>query len=199
MLSSPKPKKISAKLILLFILLIYIKKQRTEVSWVTSKIDGKQYVVQNKPNKQIAADRLAQIKQNLKKLVSYCNNSFSKDERVQRLNLKFDPDAVAEGSEDATYTTYTLNKGEKMVFCLRTRDYEDRIHDLNLLTFVAVHELGHICSVSTGHNDEFNKNFQFLIQQAVKCGIYTPEDYRIRPKKYCGIEVTDTPLGQEYF
>lgn len=186
-------------LILLFIFLIYIKKQRTEVSLVTSRIDGQQYVVQNKPNKQLAADRLSQIKQNLNQLVEYCNKNYAKDERVARMNLKFDPNAIAEGTEDARYTTYTLNKGEKMVFCLRTRDYQDHIHDLNLLTFVAVHELGHICSVTTGHNDEFNTNFQFLIQNAVKCGIYSPEDYRINPKKYCGIEVTDTPLGQEYF
>lgn len=186
-------------LILLFILLIYIKKQRTEVAWVTSRVDGQQYVVQNKPDKQIAADRLAQIKQNLVKLVSYCNQNHPKDERVQRMNLKFDPNAIAEGTEDARYTTYTLNKGEKMVFCLRTRDYQDHIHDLNLLTFVAVHELGHIMTISEGHTEEFNKNFQFLIQQAVKCGVYSPEDYRINPRKYCGIEVTDTPLGQEYF
>lgn len=186
-------------LILLFIFLIYIKKQRTEVSFMTSRIDGKQYVVQNKPGKQLAADTLSQIKQNLVKLVQYCNQSYPKDERVQRLNAKFDPDAVSEGTDDARYTTYTLNKGEKMVFCLRTRDSQDNIHELNLLTFVAVHEMGHICSVTTGHNDEFNKNFEFLIQNAVKCGIYTPEDYRVSPRKYCGIEVTDTPLSQKYF
>ena len=179
--------------------MIYIKKQRTEVSWITSHVDGKQYVVQNKPGKQLAADRLAQIKQNLIKLVAYCNQNHPNDERVTRLNLKFDPDAISEGTEDARYTTYTLNKGEKMVFCLRTRDYQDQIHSLNLLTFVAVHEMGHVCSVTEGHNDEFNTNFQFLIKQAVKCGIYTPEDYRVNPQKYCGIEVTDTPLGQEYF
>lgn len=186
-------------LLLLFILLIYIKKERTEVAWVTSQVDGKQYIVQNKPDKQMAADRLAQIKQNLNKLVEYCVQNFPEDERVLRLQSKFDPDAVSEGTEDARYTTYTLNKGEKMVFCLRTRDYDDRIHDINLLTFVAVHEMAHIASVTTGHNEEFNKNFQFLIQQAVKSGIYTPEDYRMSPRKYCGIEVTDTPLGQEYF
>lgn len=186
-------------LILLFILLIYVKKQRTEVSLVTSRIDGQQYVVQNKPDKQNAADKLAQIKQNLVKLVEYCNQSFPKDERVIRLNSKFDPNAIAEGTEDARYTTYTLNKGEKMVFCLRTRDYQDHVHELNLLTFVAVHELGHIMTLSEGHTPEFNKNFQFLIQQAVKCGIYSPEDYRVNPQKYCGIEVTDTPLGKEYF
>lgn len=186
-------------LLLLFILLIYVKKQNTEVTLVTSNIDGKQYVVQNKPNKQKAADVLAQIKRNMVRLVDYCNSNQPKDERVKRLVLKFDPDAIAEGTEDAKYTTYTLNKGEKMVFCLRTRDHQDNVHDVNLLTFVAIHELGHICSKTTGHTPEFNTNFQFLIQLAVKAGIYNPVDYRKTPQKYCGIEVTDTPLGQEYF
>lgn len=186
-------------LILLFILLIYIKQQRTEVAWVTSKVDGRQYIVQNKKDKQIAADKLALIRQNLVKLVEYCNQNHPKDERVKRMQLKYDPDSIAEGTEDARYTSYTLNKGEKMVFCLRTRDYDDEIHDINLLLFVAIHELAHIMTISEGHTPEFNKNFQFLIQEAVKSGIYQPVDYRVSPRKYCGIEVTDTPLGQEYF
>jgi len=179
--------------------MIYIKKQRTEVSLVRSSIDGQEYVVQNKPDKQKAADCLAQIKLNLVRLVDHCKSTNAKDERVKRMVLKFDPNAIAEGDESARYTTYTLNKGEKMVFCLRTRDYNDHVHDVNLLTFVAVHELGHIMTVSEGHTPEFNKNFQYLIQEAVKAGIYTPIDYRRNPKPYCGIEVTDTPLGQEYF
>lgn len=186
-------------LLLLFIFLIYIKKQRTEVSFVTSKVDGQRYVVQNKPDKQQAADTLAQIKKNMMNLVEYCKNNQSKDERIKRLILKFDPNAIAEGTEDARYTTYTLNKGEKMVFCLRTRDNQDHVHDVNLLTFVAIHELGHICTISTGHTPEFNKNFQYLIELAVKAGIYTPVDYRKNPQPYCGIDVTDTPLGQEFF
>lgn len=179
--------------------MIYIKKQRTEVSVVISTIDGQEYVVQNKPDKQRAADTLAKIKRNLVTLVEHCKSTNGKDERVKRIAVKFDPDALAEGDEDARYTTYTLNKGEKMVFCLRTRDYNDNVHNVNLLTFVAVHELAHIASESIGHTAEFNKNFQYLIQEAVKAGIYTPVDYRRNPKPYCGIEVTDTPLGQEYF
>jgi hypothetical protein len=186
-------------LLLIFIFMIYIKKQRTEVSLVRSSVDGQEYVVQNKPDKQRAADTLAKIKGNLVRLVDHCKSSYPKDERVGRISVKFDPNAIAEGDDDARYTTYTLNKGEKMVFCLRTRDYNDHVHDVNLLTFVAVHELAHIASKSIGHTAEFNKNFQFLIQEAVKAGIYTPVDYRRDPKPYCGIEVTDTPLGQEYF
>lgn len=179
--------------------MIYIKKEKTEVSLVKSSIDGVEYVVQNKPNKEAAANALAQIRSNLVRLVDYCKSKHGKDERIQRLITKFDPNAIAEGDEDARYTTYTLNKGEKMVFCLRTRDYNDHVHDVNLLTFVAIHEMAHITSTSIGHTPEFNKNFEFLIQEAVKAGIYQPVDYRRNPQPYCGINVTDTPLGKEYF
>jgi hypothetical protein len=186
-------------ILLVFILLIYLKKENTEVVLVRSKIDGREYVVQNKPDRQQAADALAQIKRNMSTLLDYCASKHSKDDRIVRLTQKFDPNAISEGTEDAKYTTYTLNKGEKMVFCLRTRDTKDNVHDVNLLTFVAVHEMAHVMTLSEGHTDEFNKNFQFLIKEAVKAGVYRPEDYRTSPKQYCGISVTDTPLGNEEF
>ncbi len=174
-----------------------MRKDNTEVTLVRSNIDGKQYIVQNKPDKQAAADALAQIKRNMSTLMEYCATRHSKDERIIRLNSKFDPNDISEGTEDAKYTTYTLNKGEKMVFCLRTRDTRDHVHDVNLLTFVAVHEMAHVMTLSEGHTEEFNKNFQFLIKEAVKAGIYRPENYRDSPRQYCGISVTDTPLGNE--
>ena len=186
-------------ILLCLIALIYIKRDYTEVTIVKSRIDGKDYVVQNKPDKFMAADLLAKIKQNMITLLNHCNKQYEKDENIARLYGRFDADAIAEGTEDARYTTYTLNKGEKMVFCLRTRDTDDRIHDENLMTFVAVHEMAHVMTVSEGHTEEFNKNFKFLIQEAVKIGIYKPINYRESPQRYCGINVTDTPLGSETF
>lgn len=186
-------------ILLLLIGLIYVKRERTEVTMVRSTVDGEQYAVQNKPDKQNAADTLARIKRNMMILMDHCVTNIKDDKRVERLKLKFDPSAIAEGTDDARYTTYTLNKGEKMVFCLRTRDINDNVHDVNLLTFVAVHEMAHVMTLSEGHTEEFNKNFKFLITEAVKTGIYKPVNYRVHPQKYCGIDVTDTPLGNESF
>jgi hypothetical protein len=116
--------------------------------------------------------------------------------RVDRLIKRFQPDRIGEGNEDIKYTTFTLNKGEKVVFCLRARDEDDRVHDLAMMTFVAIHEMGHITSVTEHHTDEFRSNFRWLLNHAVKCGIYTPEDFRANPRRYCGIDVTETPLNQ---
>lgn len=188
-------------LLLLFILVVYIRRRDTdtEVVLVRSSIDGREYIVQNKPDKELAANALAIVRKDLMKFVDMLGIKEEKDPRTQRLKTKFNPDAISEGTEDARYTTYTLNKGEKMVFCLRTRDAADNVHRTTLLLFVAIHELGHICTLSEGHTEEFNVNFKWLIEKAVDYGIYSPENFRKTPETYCGIEVTDTPLEDKYF
>ncbi len=194
-------------LILLF-MFIWFRKSSTEVATVKSRIDGRDYIVQNKPDKQQAADMLAQVRQRMINLVDYMKNNTNevnenKDdekqygsyaERINRLVMRFNPNKISEGNEDTKFTTYTLNKGEKVVFCLRARDEDDRVHDLNLMTFVAIHELAHITSVTEHHTPEFKSNFAWLLKCAVKCGVYKPEDFNKYPRNYCGIPVTDTPL-----
>jgi hypothetical protein len=188
-------------LFLVFIFFIYMQRREdnTEVVLVRSSVDGREYIVQNKPDKQEAANALATVRADLMKFVQLLQSKNGKDPRVQRLVSKFNPDAISEGTEDARYTSYTLNKGEKMVFCLRTRDHADHVHRTSLLLFVAIHEIAHIATVSEGHTDEFNDNFKWLIERAVEYGIYTPENFRASPKKYCGIDVTDTPLDDKFF
>lgn len=175
------------------------REENTEVVLVRSSVDGREYIVQNKPDKQEAANALATVRADLMKFVQLLQSKEAKDPRVQRLSTKFNPDAISEGTEDARYTSYTLNKGEKMVFCLRTRDHTDHVHRTSLLLFVAIHEIAHIATISEGHTDEFNENFKWLIERAVEYGIYTPENFRARPQKYCGIDVTDTPLDDKFF
>ena len=33
----------------------------------------------------------------------------------------------------------------------------------------------------------------FLLQNAAQLKIYDPEDYKKKPKKYCGMEISDNP------
>ena len=65
--------------------------------------------------------------------------------------------------------------------------------ELNTLVFVGIHELSHIASVTKGHGDEFWDNFKFLLENAVKAKIYTPEDYSKESVDYCGMKITDSP------
>lgn len=213
----------------LVLLIVWIVQKRSngsnvDVVAVRSAVDGREYTVQNKPDKQQAANLLAQIRAKMIRLVDYVTKTNgngggnngpkaqpederqygSYEERAARLAKRFDADRISEGNEDPRYTTYTLNKGDKVVFCLRARGEDDRIHDLPMMTFVAVHELAHIASVTEHHTPEFASNFAWLLRNAVACGIYTFEDFKTRPRRYCGIDVTDTPLdssngGLEHF
>jgi hypothetical protein len=198
--------------LIVLLLLMWSQKSSTEVSVVRSSVDGREYVVQNKADKQQAADMLAQVRQRMITLVNYLKKTGGKvtgknedaqkdqkqygtyEERVKRVASRFNPDRISEGNEDVRYTTYTLNKGEKIVFCLRARGEDDRVHDLSLMTFVAIHEMAHIASVSEHHTPEFQANFAWLLRNAIDCGVYRYEDFKAQPRRYCGIDVTDTPI-----
>ena len=65
--------------------------------------------------------------------------------------------------------------------------------DENTLTFVAIHELAHIATKSVGHKQEFWDNFKFLLTNAREAGLYKPEDYKRKPREYCGMKITDNP------
>lgn len=186
-------------LVVILLFLLYFKNSNGEVTNVKSHFDGHSYIVQNKKDKKEAAELLAKTREKLISLINGLKQKHKEDDRVERLASKFQPDKISEGNEDSNYTTYTLNKGEKIVFCLRTRDKNDNLHDLNMITFVAIHELAHIMTKSTGHTEEFQKNFEFLLQEAVDLGLYQPINYRENPTTYCGIPVTDTPLNNSYF
>lgn len=179
----------------LYIIYMYTQRGSGDVTMVQSKIDGKMYLVRNLEDKQKAADTLANISRELQQFVQYLQQRHQQNnEAVNRLVSRFDPDQISEGDYDVRYTTYTLNKGEKIVFCLRSREQQEEIHQHNLILFVAIHELAHIMTESHGHTEEFKKNFKFLLNEAVSAGIYTPENFKENPQSYCGITVTDSPL-----
>lgn len=165
-----------------------------EVEYVKSSVDGKEYLVQSLPDKKEAANLLAQIIANLQKLVKYLEETQPDDERTVRIVKNFNVDAISEGSENSKYTSYSVNKGEKVILCLRSRDSANRLMDLNTMMFVAIHELGHISSKTIGHDETFWTNFKWLLQHAIKIGVYQEQDFKKKPVEYCGIQITDSPL-----
>jgi len=182
-------------LFLILMVLFYFKRQNDDIVMVKATTDGREYLVQNKKDKQQAAELLASLRVKLNELVDSLKQKHPENAAVGRLVEKFNANRISEGGKDKSYTTYTLNKGEKIVFCLRARDEKDDLHDLNLMAFVAIHELAHIMTLSTGHTAEFQQNFAFILKEAVAFGIYRPVNYRNQPTNYCGINVTDTPLN----
>ena len=155
--------------------------------------DNKMYYVQNFEDNKEAADILSGISKQCSALVENLTVKYPNDSDVLRLQKKFNPDNMREAVDSNGQTSYTINKGEMVHLCLRHKDDEKSLHDHNLLMFVTIHELAHIMSKSIGHNQEFYKNFKFLLTEAVEAGIYSPVNFQSNPVKYCGVNVTNNP------
>ena len=172
-----------------------------EVTYVTSNVDGNKYLVRDLPDQQQSADILAQVAQRLQKLVD--NLSMNRDKypefskAIDLMSKRYNPNNITEGGLRHDFTTYTVNKGEEISFCLRTRNTDNSLHDLNLIMFVALHELAHIASVQDdpGHKTkEFKDNFRFIVKKAVEMGVWQYTDFRSSPRMYCGTLVNTVPV-----
>jgi hypothetical protein len=142
---------------------------------------------------ELAANLLAQVTQKMKDVVEYLKKKHPEDPRTVRLVEGFNPKTISETLPTSELTAFSENKGEKIAFCLNTTKEGNRLIDLNTLTFVALHELSHVCTESIGHNQEFWQNFKWVLQNAKAAGIYNPIDYKKNPEEYCGMKINDNP------
>ena len=172
---------------------IYFDSDHFQLKCVVSTVDGQSYCVRERNKIDLVVDLLANVTQKMSKLVDYMDDTYPDRKEVQRLKKRFNPKKIKETLPTSKYTAYSENKGEKLAFCVTTKKTNNELIDETTLTFVAIHELGHIGSKSIGHNDEFWGNFKFLLDNAVKIGIYNPIDYKKENKNYCGMKITDNP------
>jgi hypothetical protein len=179
--------------VLLFCLKIYSESDAYNLKCIISEVDGQKYCVRERSKMQLAANLLANVTNKCKDLVSYCGKKHPDNEKVQRLMQKFNPTKISETLPTSEYTAYSENKGEKLAFCLDRKKNGTELIDENTLTFVAIHELAHIMTISEGHKQEFWVNFKFLLENATTAKIYKPIDYRSKPEHYCGMKITDNP------
>ena len=170
-------------ILVIFILIIAIKLYLSSDSFnlrcIISDVNGNKYCVRDRNKLELAADKLAQVNNNLNKLVNHLAKKYPNKENVKRLSV---------------FTAYSENKGEKLAFCLDTeKNSKGRLLDLNTLMYVALHEVSHIATKSIGHNNEFWNNFKFMITEAKEINIYNPIDYKKEPARYCGMNISDNP------
>jgi len=182
-------------LIILILLLFLYNEEENGGVYIKSTVDNRYYYVNNLPDKQDAANLLSQLRQRLIQFCECMSHKYPNKDNVNRLIENFKPNNIFEGI-NKKYTSYSLNKGEKIVFCLRHRDgiNKNKLQDINTLMFVALHELAHLCSVSYQHTPEFYDNFSFLMSNAIDCKLYTPIKL---PTKYCGITIFNSPLDKK--
>jgi hypothetical protein len=176
---------------IIFIYLLYQYHYYSNIETIVSKIDNRNYDVQIKDDSESAADLIAQVREKLILLVNHMYKTSPSNPKVIRLKKNFNPDVLKEGIDNPSYTSYTVNKGEEIILCLRT---DGKLVDINVLTFVCIHELSHIGNETVGHDTPFWDFFRELLIEAINIGVYIKYDYKKMPVKYCGMMITDSPL-----
>ena len=138
---------------------------------------------------------LALIQQRNIQLLRYLKKNFPSDIRTKRLLDNYNPDVIMENSpkNKTGDTAYVVGKGNEFRMCIRSAYGYNPIHRDDLLTFVHLHELAHIASISYDHNYEFWHNFKWLLHRAEEAGVYTPVNYKNQPFEYCGLYVDYNP------
>jgi hypothetical protein len=186
-------------LLLLIIVAIVILLVRNS-QYIHFEVDNKNYQIEKYKDDSRYAESLntlVKIRKNLEKLINHLITKYPNSDKAVRMKQRFENTVLREANHkrDTTQTSNTINKGDTMVLCIRS--YGNQLEDMNTLMYVAIHELGHIYSSGFHHGDEFWKNMQFLINEAVSINIYQSVNYAKHPVKYCGIVISSNVPATE--
>lgn len=186
-------------LLLICAMIVFYFNVNPDMTYVKSDIDNTFYLVRDVSDKQQASNTLAKIKQHIITLSDYLYNNIDDKnnekykEYIIRLHDRARDIIIIESTQDSIYTSYSINKGEQIVFCLRTRQLPNSLHDINLMMYVVLHEISHVaCPIYDNHGPLFKEIFAFITTNAINIGIYNRIDFRSNPTDYCGLMITDS-------
>jgi hypothetical protein len=158
-------------------------------------IDSTNYNVIKDNDYQVKANNLAILRIKLNAIVESLRTSDSVDSK--RLIQKWDSGiSMKETGRMENDAAYVINK-KNMSICLRQTPTGGNLENIDILTYVAIHELAHIMSIEIGHGDEFIKNFKYLLEHStnvkyidptdsIEKNVYTPPR---ESKSFCGVDV----------
>jgi hypothetical protein len=192
--------------ILFFILYKYLN--YNEIIYIEG-FDSKSYLVRNLPDKEDAAELLAYIRNTLIKFINDLYHDIKNDIKtddtsknflkyIKTIKNRLPNSIIKESSAKSEYTSYSINKGEELVFCLRSKN-TNKLHDINDLLYVAIHEIAHIGCPEIGHTELFKKINKYLLKEAINYKIYRYDNYGKNNKEYCGIILTNNILDNYYY
>lgn len=189
-------------IILFVIFILFFKISYSKMTYIKSDIDNKFYLVRDLYDKQIACNMLASIKNNIIILINYLKtnkNDKYKDYKIniERLEERIYDVNISENPNKNKDTSYSINKGEELVLCLRSKNNPDTFHNNNLIFYVVLHEISHIASPFyepefKGHGPQFKRVFGFLTGVAIELNLYNKIDFNKKPEEYCGMYITDS-------
>jgi len=177
-------------IIIIFIYILYfIKKNRLTLVEANNNV---KFMVYNDKNKVESANLLATLVDRMYKLRNnLINNKKNYQEYEQYIDLlekNFNNERtyIYENIPDSNLTSFTINKGEELGFCLKSK-ITGKFHNINLLMYVAIHEMAHMACPETGHGDLFKRVFLFLTEKAIDMELYIKINYEINNVEYCGM------------
>lgn len=175
------------------------KPDTRQLTCVVAGPNGQRYCVRDTKNKQAAAALLGTVVARCAAFVARLAQDHPHHPVAIRLRERFEPERMMETLPNSEYTAYSENKGEKIALCLTPKKDDAApnapLIDDHTLTFVALHELAHVGTVSTeDHGEDFWRNFTFLLENAQDQGIHASVDYRIHPVQFCSMQINDNPL-----
>jgi hypothetical protein len=162
----------------------------TQTIECVAKSNKRRHIVLNKPDSTAACELLGEIEARICRLTTHLHRNDPNNVNYSRLASRMKYTMFNENAQ-MRFETFTADKGASMSFCLR--DDKDKLYPLNLMMFVAIHELAHVMSVSFDHTKEFNSNFAMLLREAEQLGLYTRIDFNTTPVQYCSVRITTHP------
>ena len=171
--------------------------------------NGENYNVQRIfPDKNEAVNLLAEINEHVFCLFRYLKNKYGVNTYnsqttgqdayltgiVNRILTNYNPEVINETNPIvSTDTSYTIDKGKQLYVCIREKVPPYKLHKIDDLMFVVLHEISHMGNLTFGHDTLFWSVFKFILHEANISGLYKPTDYKKYPRMYCGLNIDYNP------
>ena len=86
--------------------------------------DNNYYLVQNTNKAKSSVNMLVALRQDLMKLANYITNKPKSEytKYIKRINERFGYVIIKENYKNSDTTSYSLNKGEELVFCIKSKN-----------------------------------------------------------------------------
>jgi predicted metal-dependent hydrolase len=179
--------------LIIILYIIYIYNQKSNHIYITSNL-GNNYIVNKDEFQNVKVELLDKIQDNMYKLKNILVSNIDKypdfTPYILQLKNNFTKQRthIYETDFNSNLTSYSVNKGEELSICLRSKK-NGNFHDINLLMYVVIHEMAHFACPEIGHGALFKKIFKKLIEVAIENNLYKYENYDDNPVEYCGMEL----------
>lgn len=185
-------------IILILVIIYYFSKlSDSEATYIKSDLTNREYLVQNLDDKEEASYMLSIIHKRIFLLRDYLKNNIDKfpkhKQYINQFCNRITNLVLQENPPDGNYTSYTVNKGDEIALCLRSKK-DGTLHDINLIMYVVLHELAHVACPEINHTSLFKQIFIFFLRVAISIKIYKEVDYKIDPHEYCGLTINENLL-----